>query len=106
MRTTIIVALLAVLSTAVSVEAQYVRIGDAGVLPSGGLRPPTVLKSTLALYTDDARTRGIEGIVTIEAVIGEDGQTKSMRVFKGFGSGLDEVERASVQQGVVSAGAA
>ncbi len=98
MRTTIIVALLAVLSTAVSVEAQYVRIGDAGVLPSGGLRPPTVLKSALALYTDDARTRGIEGIVTIEAVIGEDGQTKSMRVLKGLGSGLDEVALASVQQ--------
>ena len=71
-------------------NAQYVRIGNAGALPNGEIRPPTIIKSALALYTDDARTRGIEGTVTIETFIGEDGQIKNMRVLKGLGFGLDE----------------
>jgi TonB family protein len=80
-------------------NAQYVRINDADkVAPNGGMAPPTVLKSTLALYTDDARTHEIEGAVTIGALIGEDGQIKNMRVLKGLGFGLDEMALSSVQQ--------
>ena len=94
----IILAFLAVLGAAASLDAQYVRIDNAGTIPNGAVRPPTIITSTLALYTEDARTHGIEGIVTIEAVVGEDGQIKTMRVLKGLGFGLDEVALASVQQ--------
>jgi TonB family protein len=58
---------------------------------------PTVLKSAIALYTEDARTHGIEGTVTIEALIGEDGHIRSTKLLKGLGFGLDEVALSSVQ---------
>jgi len=99
MRTrTITVAFVAILGMAVSLNAQYVRLGDAGAITNSGVRPPTILRSVLALYTEDARTRGIEGTVTIEAIMGEDGRIKSMRVLGGLGFGLDEVALASVQE--------
>jgi len=94
----IILAFLAILGGAASLDAQYVRIDNAGTIPNGAVRPPTIITSTLALYTEDARTHGIEGIVAIEAVVGEDGQIKTMRVLKGLGFGLDEVALAAVQE--------
>jgi TonB family protein len=99
MRTrTVLLTVLVVLGVAPLLNAQYVRIGNAGSIPNGAIRPPTIIKSALALYTEDARTRGIEGTVTIEAFIGEDGGIKSMRVLKGLGSGLEEVALASVME--------
>jgi TonB family protein len=79
-------------------NAQYVRIIDADkVAPNGGMAPPTVLTSTPAAYTGDALAHRIEGTVTIEAFMGEDGQIIRMRVLKGLGFGLDENAVASVQ---------
>ena len=99
MRTrTIICAFLALVGVTASLDAQYVRIGNPGATPRAGMNPPTILRSTAALYTDDARVRGIEGTVTIEAVMSEDGRIKSMRVLRGLGFGLDEVALASVQE--------
>ena len=63
---------------------------------------PTVLKSAIALYTEDARTHGIEGTVTVEALLGEDGKIRSTRIIKGLGFGLDEVALASVQEWTIS----
>src|SRR5262245_8177720 len=94
----VIVMFLAVVGAPLLLNAQYVRVGNAGTIPNGGITPPTVLKSTLALYTDDGRARGIEGTVTIEAVMTEDGQIQTMRVLKGLGFGLDEVALASVRE--------
>jgi len=94
----IILAFLVMLGIAPLVRAQYVRIGNFGASPPAGMTAPTVLKSAIALYTEDARTRGIEGTVTIEALIGEDGKIKSTRLLKGLGFGLDEVALASVQE--------
>jgi TonB family protein len=99
MRTrTIICAFFALVGVTASLDAQYVRIGNPGATPRAGMNPPTILRSTAALYTDDARVRGIEGTVTIEAAMGEDGRIKSMRVLKGLGAGLDEAALASVQE--------
>src|SRR5438093_10545834 len=89
----------AMLGTASLLDAQYIRISNAGIIPNSGVVPPTIMKSTLALYTDDARAHGIEGTVTIEALIDEGGQIRSSRVFKSLGFGLDEVTLASVQSG-------
>jgi TonB family protein len=94
-----ILAFIAIFGAAALLDAQYVRINNADkVMPNSGMTPPTVLKSTLALYTDDARAHGIEGTVTIEAFIDEGGQIRSSRVFKSLGFGLDEVALASVQE--------
>jgi TonB family protein len=100
MRTlTMLATFIVIFVTVPLLDAQYVRIANAErVLPNGGMAPPTVLKSTLALYTDDARTHGIEGTVTIEAFMGEDGRIIRMRVLKGLGFGLDENALASVQE--------
>jgi TonB family protein len=92
-----ILAFLVTLGVAPLLSAQYVRIGNAGTTPPAGMTAPTVLKSAIALYTEDARTHGIEGTVTIEALIGEDGQIRSTKLLKGLGFGLDEVALSSVQ---------
>jgi TonB family protein len=84
-------------------EAQYVRIGNAGVISASTMTPPTILKSTLALYTEEARTRGIEGTVTIEVEIRDTGQINRARVLKGLGFGLDEVALESIHEWQLSA---
>jgi TonB family protein len=97
-----ILSLVAMLGAAPLLHAQYVRIGNAGAIPPAGMTAPTVLKSNIALYTEDARTQGVEGTVTIEALIGEDGKIRSSRIMKGLGFGLDQVALASVQEWVLS----
>jgi TonB family protein len=42
------------------------------------------------LYSDEARARAIEGIVTVETRIGADGAVQRLRIVKGLGYGLDE----------------
>ena len=99
---TVALAFVGVLGAAPFLHAQYVRIGNAGAIPPAGMAAPTVLKSAIALYTEDARTHGIEGTVTLEALIGEDGQIRSTRIMKGLGFGLDQAALASVQEWVLS----
>jgi TonB family protein len=78
-------------------NAQHVRMGNEDVvIPNGGITPPTILKSTLAPYTDEARTRGIEGTVTIAAQVDVNGGIRVLRVLKGLGFGLDEVASSTV----------
>ena len=92
---TISLAVVAIIGVTPLLDAQYVRINNAEkVLPNGGMAPPTVLNSTLAFYTDEARNHGIEGTVTVEAFMNEDGRIKNMRLLKGLGFGLDELFRA------------
>jgi TonB family protein len=97
-----ILAFVATLGAAPLLHAQYVRIGNAGAIPPAGMTAPTVLKSNIALYTEDARTHGVEGTVTIEALIGEDGKIRSTRIMKELGFGLDQAALASVQEWVLS----
>jgi TonB family protein len=78
-------------------NAQHVRMGNEGlVIENGGITPPTILKSTLGSYTDEARLRGIEGTVTIAAQVDVNGEIKVLRVLKGLGFGLDEVAASTV----------
>jgi TonB family protein len=97
-----ILAFLAMFGVAPLLCAQYVRLGNAGTTPPAGMTAPTVLRSSIALYTEDARIHGIEGTVTIEALIGEDGKIRSTKLLKGLGFGLDEVALASVQEWTLS----
>src|SRR5262245_7625341 len=78
-------------------NAQHVRMGNEGlVIQNGGILPPTILTSTLAPYTEEARNRGIEGTVTIAAQVDASGGIKVLRVLKGLGFGLDEVAASTV----------
>lgn len=91
-------AFFAVLSVAPTANAQYIRVGNPGAIPTAGLNAPTLLSSTRVPYTEDARTHAIEGTVTIEALIDEDGRVKSSRVLKRLGFGLDEAAMESVRE--------
>jgi TonB family protein len=97
-------AFLAVRGVGSTANAQYIRIGNPGAIPTAGLNAPTVLRSTAALYTEDARTHAIEGTVTIEAVIDEKGRVTSSRILKGLGFGLDQVALESLQDWQISPG--
>ena len=99
---TVILTLIGMIGFVPLLDAQYVRIGNAGAIPNGAMMPPTILKSSPALYTDEARTHGIEGTLTIEAEVGSEGQVKGTRVLKGLGFGLDEVAAASVREWTLS----
>jgi TonB family protein len=46
--------------------------------------------TTPPLYSDEARARGIEGIVTVEVRVGVYGSVERLRIVKGLGYGLDE----------------
>ncbi|HBS06347.1 MAG TPA: energy transducer TonB [Leptospiraceae bacterium] len=48
---------------------------------SPGVKPP---------YTPEARSAGIEGMLVLELVVGEDGRVLRVRVLKGLGHGLDQ----------------
>lgn len=52
-----------------------------------GARPSRIID---ALYTQRARSRGIEGTVALEITVGIDGRVKNARIKQGLGYGLDE----------------
>jgi TonB family protein len=85
-----------------SLNAQYVHIANAGNNPNDAMRPPTVLSSTWALYTVDARMHGVEGTVTIAAQVDESGAIKGGQIVKGLGFGLDEVALDSIHHWTLS----
>jgi TonB family protein len=54
--------------------------------------------TTPPLYSDEARRRGVEGIVTIGFRVGEDGQVSGARVLNGLGFGLDQNALVALRQ--------
>jgi TonB family protein len=62
------------------------------------IAPEVVEYTTPPLYSDEARDRGIEGIVLLEGVVGLDGRVRSLRVVKGIGFGLDENALVAVRE--------
>src|SRR5215471_13855710 len=52
--------------------------------------PPKVLSHPAAVYTDEARRRGIEGSVIVQARFDEYGSATVLKVMKGLGYGLDD----------------
>ena len=83
-------------------NAQHIRIANDGAIPNGGMTPPTILKSTVVLYTDQARSRNVEGTVTLEALVDESGKVRAARVLRSLGYGLDDVARSAVAQWTIS----
>ena len=60
--------------------------------------PDVVEYTTPPLYSDEARRRRIEGIVTIQARVGVDGHVAAPRVINGLGFGLDQNALVALRQ--------
>jgi protein TonB len=80
-------------------ESASARSADAagGGLEGAGLgewteltQKPKVTKEVKARYTDEARSKGLEGLVICDLIIGENGHIRSVVLVQGLGSGLDE----------------
>lgn len=76
---------------------QEIRIGNVATIPTSGVTPPKLASYKRPAYTDEARRRGIEGVVTVEASVDGDGNLKVLRIVKGLGHGLDESALAALK---------
>jgi TonB family protein len=75
-----------------------VRTVDVSAAEGSIVAPEVVEYTTPPLYSDEARRRLIEGIVTIDARIGVDGQVTAPRVVHGLGFGLDQNALVALRQ--------
>jgi periplasmic protein TonB len=55
-----------------------------------GVVAPVVLRQVPPRYTDDAMRNGLQGTVTLTAVVGRDGRPRDIRVTRSLDPGLDE----------------
>lgn len=90
--------LLLALGLAVPTTAQEIRIGNAPATAAASIIPPKLVSYSRPLYTSDARRRGIEGMVTVQAQFDLDGSFKVLRIVKGLGYGLDESALAALKK--------
>jgi TonB family protein len=65
--------------------------------PVNVVTPPKVLIHPAAVYTDEARSRGIQGNVVVQAYFDASGNITVLRVVKGLGYGLDETAVAALK---------
>ena len=74
--------------------------GRGGRLATGGedTLPAIAEFTTPPLYSDVARRRHIEGVVTIGVRIDEDGRLSAARVVRGLGAGLDQNALVALRQ--------
>jgi TonB family protein len=75
-----------------------VRTVDVFALDQTITAPEVVAYTTPPLYSDEARRRHIEGIVTIAARVGVDGRVMAPRVVNGLGFGLDQNALVALRQ--------
>ena len=72
--------------------------GGGPYRPGSGITPPRLLKEVKALYTEEARRRGIIGDVVLEIVVTRDGSVGNVSVLRGLGSGLEQRAIDAVRQ--------
>ena len=61
-------------------------------------RPEITEYTTPPLYSDEARERGIEGLITVGARVEPDGRVSTVRVLRGLGAGLDQNAIVALRQ--------
>ena len=68
--------------------------------PGSGAQPPTLLRGVDPKYTTEAMRAKIQGVVTLEALVGPDGTVKDVRIVKSLDrvSGLDEEAMKTARQ--------
>ena len=67
-----------------------VRIGNVSTVPNGIITAPQLLRYVAPEYTDEARRRGIDGVVTAEVEFDINGAFSVLRVIQGLDYGLTE----------------
>ena len=65
---------------------------------TSNVKPVEILSVPKPIYTDEARTRKIEGDVLVEVVFAASGEVKVVRVVRGLGYGLDEAAETAARQ--------
>jgi periplasmic protein TonB len=69
----------------------------APVRAGGDIRPPTKIKEVAPVYPEIARAARVQGTVILEAVIGEDGRIRDVRVLRSIplldGAAIDAVRQ-------------
>lgn len=60
-------------------------------------RPAEVISKPRPIYTDEARARKIEGVVTLSVLFTASGQVGTVQVIQGLGYGLDEAAEAAAR---------
>jgi TonB family protein len=70
----------------------------SGVSSRTNVRQPRLISQAWPEYSDEARRKHVEGIVTLSLTVGTDGLPRDVRVEKGLGYGLDENAVRSVEQ--------
>ena len=73
-----------------------VRVSSASL--DADVAPAIAEYTTPPLYSDRARQRGVEGVITIGVRVGADGRLTRLRVVKGLGDGLDQNALVALRQ--------
>jgi TonB family protein len=77
---------------------QTVRIGNVSTVPNGITTAPQLLRYVAPEYTDEARRRGIDGVVTAEVEFDINGAFSVLRVIQGLDYGLTENAIAALRK--------
>jgi len=72
--------------------------GGGPYRPGAGIEPPRLLREVKAVYTDEARQRGVTGSVLLEVVVRRDGLVGGVSILRGLGAGLEERAIEAVRQ--------
>ena len=72
--------------------------GGGPFRPGSGIEPPRLLREVKAVYTEEARVRGITGAVILEIVVRRDGSVGDVTLRRGLSPGLDREAIAAVRQ--------
>jgi TonB family protein len=91
-------ALTAVTTSADAMDTAVRNIRLASTERGTIVAPDVIEYTTPPLYSDDARQRGVEGVVVIQARIDADGRVRSSRVRQGLGFGLDQNAIVALRQ--------
>jgi periplasmic protein TonB len=67
------------------------------LVPGGDIRVPQKIRHVAPIYPSIARANGVEGVVILEAVIGENGRVKNVRVLRSIQL-LDQAAVDAVRQ--------
>ena len=81
-----------------ALAAPAIRRVRVSALATTATAPQILEYTTPPLYSDEARARRLEGIVTVEASVDVVGNVHGLRVLKGLGSGLDQNAMVAVRQ--------
>ena len=79
--------------------APRLQLAAAARASSDVMTPPEIAEyTTPALYSEAARARGVEGLVTVGVHIGADGRIGDVHIVHGLGFGLDQNALVAVRQ--------